>query len=136
MSDPLVLTFGGQDIPFALPMKWVMTIERECGDRSIVTMFEDMNAGIGLTQDEGQARFVGAGSVRIRDVYQIIRCAAIGGGMSPNDAGALVNEYVDGRPYAETVPVAWAILSATILGVRLKKKEGEAASPAPLTEEV
>lgn len=135
MSDPLVLAFGGREIAFALPIKRVLEVERECGDKSIVTMLEEMSAGIGIAKDDGVAKFVGVGAVRIKDVAEIIRCAAIGGGMAPNDAAMLVNEYVDGQPYSETVPVAWAILNATIMGVRLKKKEGEAADPAPSTVE-
>lgn len=134
MSDPLVTTFGGKEVAFSLPMKWVMVVERECGDKSIVTMFQEMDHAEGET-DKGLWVFHFLGAVRVKDVYEVIRCAAIGGGMSPTDAATLVNEYVDGRPYAETVPVAWAILRRTLLGTRLKKKEEEAESPELTTAE-
>lgn len=136
MSDTLQLDFGPGRYTFRLPMARIVECERACGDKSIVTMYEEMSAGIGLSQDEAELpRFFGAGPVRIKDVYEVIRCAAIGGGeaivagelvkVSAPDAARLVTEYVDGRPYAETVPVAWAILNATIMDVRLKKKGPE-----------
>lgn len=138
MSDLLQLDFGDGRYTFFLPMQRIMEIERACGDKSIATMHEEMGASLGIEAATEQARFLGGGPVRIKDVYEIIRCAAIGGGeaevagetvkVSPNDATRLVREYVDGRPYSETVPVAWAILDRTLMGVRLKKK---ADDPAP-----
>lgn len=126
-------------------MARIIEVERLCGEKSIVTMYEEMSAGVGIGRDDGEPRFVGAGAARIKDVYEIIRCAAIGGGeaevggeivsVSASDAARLVAEYVDGRPYAETVPVAWAILHHTIMDARLKKKEGEAESPSPTAVE-
>lgn len=138
MSDTLQLDFGPGRYTFRLPMARIVECERACGDKSIVTMYEEMSAGIGLGQDDSELpRFFGAGPVRIKDVYEVIRCAAIGGGeaeiagetvkVSVTDAARLVGDYVDGRPYSETVPVAWAILNATIMDVRLKKKEPAAA---------
>lgn len=133
MTDALTLDFGPGRYTFRLPMARIIEVERACGDKSIVTMYEEMSAGIGLGAEDGASpRFFGAGAVRIKDVYEVIRCAAIGGGeaeiagealkVSATDAARLVAEYVDGRPYAETVPVAWAILNHTIMDVRLKKK--------------
>jgi hypothetical protein len=122
MSDPLILKFGGQDLPFFLPMKWIVAIEREAGDKSVSTIYEELSQGIGLEKESRDPRYLGVGPVRIKDVFEVIRCAAIGGGMSPNDAATLVADYVDGQPYIETVPVAWAILNHMLMGVRLKKK--------------
>lgn len=138
MSDTLILDFGPGRYAFRLPMARIIEVERLCGDKSIVTIYEELSAGIGIGRDDGQTRFVGAGAVRLKDVYEVIRCAAIGGEeaeiagekqkVSPIDAARLVDEYVaDGAPgrYAEAVPVAWAILHETIMGVRLKKKAEE-----------
>lgn len=110
------LDFGPGRYDFALPMARICEVERLCGDKSIVVMYEEMSAGIGLDRETDAPRFLGVGSARIKDVYEVIRCAAIGGGLSPGEAGDLVREYVDGRPYSETVPVAWAILHDTLLG--------------------
>lgn len=136
--DTLELDFGPGRLVFRLPMKQICEVERLCGEagKSIVTMYEEMSAGIGIGRDDGETRFLGAGPVRIKDVFEVIRCAAIGGGMAPVEASRLVAEYVDGRPYAETVPVAWAILHHTIMDVRPKKKaEGQAESTAPMNAE-
>ena len=136
MSDTAVdLEFGDARYRFWLPMARIVEIERLCGDKSIVTMFDELGASLGLDQMTGEAHFLGGGATRIRDVYEIIRCAAMGGGecerggvtvkVSALDAKRLVDGYVDGRPMAESVPVAWAILNAAIMGVRLKKKAPE-----------
>ncbi|MBB5709349.1 gene transfer agent family protein [Sphingomonas xinjiangensis] len=126
MDTAVTLAFGDGSYTFWLPMARIVEVERLCGDKSIVAMFEEFGAAIGLERDTDVARFMGFGSARIKDVYEVIRCAAIGGGASPIDAKNLVDNYVDGRPYAETVPVAWAILNAAVMGVSLKKKAPEA----------
>lgn len=133
MSDETAidLEFAGQHIHFFLPMAKIIEIERLCGDKSIVSIYESLADGIGLERDTDVARFLGTGAARIKDIAEVIRCAAIGGGMSPNDAGALVRDYVDGRPLAETAPVAWAILHAAVMGVRLKKKAAPQESTSP-----
>ena len=135
------LDFGPGRYGFKLPMARIIEIERACGDKSIVTMYEELSAGVGIERDTGAARFLGTGPIRIKDVYEIIRCAATGGGeaeiagetvkVSPSDAARLVAEYVDGRPYTESVPVAWAILNEALLDVRIKKKADQAGSESP-----
>ena len=117
---------------FWLPMSRVEEVERLCGNKSILEMHDEMGQALGMMPGSDEVRFIGGGAARIRDVYEVIRCAAIGGGecrrgekvekVSPLDAKALVDNYVDGRPLAETIPVAWAILNAAIRGVSLKKK--------------
>lgn len=138
MDTAVNLEFGDATYRFWLPMARIVEIERLCGDKSILTMWEEFGAAVGIQKDDGAAVFLGGGASRIKDVYEVIRCAAIGGGscqcgdetkrVSALDAKALVDNYVDGRPYSETVPVAWAILNAAITGVSLKKKVSE---PAP-----
>lgn len=128
--------FGGEHRLFWLPMPRIIEIERICGDRSIVEIYEGLTAGIGLERETAVPRFMGTGSARIRDIFEVIRCAAIGGGMNPNDASQLVRDYVDGRPLSETAPVAWAILHAAIMGVRLGSKKKEAGESPDLTEKV
>lgn len=135
----LTLDFGDGRYRFFLPMARICEVERVCGDKSIVVMHEEMGAALGIEPATEEVRFLGGGAPRIKDVYEVIRCAAIGGGecerdgrtvpVSAIDAKRLVDDYVDGRPFAETVPVAWAILNAAIMGVRLKKK----AEPKPVT---
>ena len=123
MSDETAvdLEFGDGQYRFWLPMARIVEIERLCGDRSVVTMLDEFSLAMGWT-NEGEPAFAGGGPVRIKDVAEVIRCGAIGGGLAPIEAKRLVETYVDGRPYTETVPIAWAILSAAVWGVRLKKK--------------
>lgn len=136
MSDTaLELDFGDGRYRFFLPMARICEVERLCGDKSIVVMHEQMGAALGMEPESEAVHWLGGGAPRIKDVYEVIRCAAIGGGecqrgeqpekVSPLDAKRLVDDYVDGRPLSETVPVAWAILNAAIMGVRLKKKAAE-----------
>lgn len=136
----ITLDFGPGRYRFWLPMARIVEVERLCGDKSIVLMYEEMSVGLG---GEAEAPvFFGAGPVRIKDVYEVIRCGAIGGNerydgdevrpVSALDAKRLVDDYVDGRPMSETVPVAWAILNAAIMGVTLKKKaQPEPDDPSP-----
>jgi hypothetical protein len=116
-------------------MARIVEIERICGDKSILEMHDQLGQALGMMPGAEDVHFIGGGTARIRDVYEIIRCAAIGGAerrdgettakVGPLDAKHLVDNYVDGRPLAETIPVAWAILDAAIRGVSLKKKAPE-----------
>jgi hypothetical protein len=87
-------------------MARIVEIERNCGDKSIVAMLDEFSLGMGWTAEQ-EPVFAGGGPVRIKDVAEVIRCGAIGGGMAPLEAKRLVDSYVDGRPYSETVPIAW-----------------------------
>lgn len=139
----ITLKFGDGEHQFWLPMASIAEIERRCGDKSILLMHDEMGEALshipqdgseGLSVADSRVFFVGGGAARLRDVYEVIRCGAIGGGASPLDAKTLVDSYVDGRPIAETLPVAWAILNAAIRGVSLKKKEVEpevTSDPSP-----
>ena len=54
---------------------------------------------------------------RVTDIRQTVRIGLIGGGAEPAKALKLVRRYVEGRPWAESVPVARMILLAAIVGV-------------------
>ncbi|TKD50223.1 GTA-gp10 family protein [Sphingomonas baiyangensis] len=135
----ITLDFGRGTYRFWLPMPRIIEIERNCGDTSIVTIYESLSDGIGLDRETDEPRFLGTGPARISHISEVIRCAAIGGGQAeiagevvkvgPLDAQQLVADYVTGRPYTEHAPVAWAILHAAIMGVKLgSKKKAEAES--------
>lgn len=137
METAITLDFGDGTYRFHLPMAQIVEIERLCGDKSIIAMYDEMGMALGIGREDGEPVFVGGGSARIRDVYEVIRCGAIGGRnvvrngqthvVSPLDAKQLADRYVDGRPLGETIPVAWAILNAAIMGVQVKKK----VTPSP-----
>lgn len=136
------LDFGDGRYRFWLPMARIVEVERLCGDKSLLTIHDELGNAMGMDRETGVPMFAGGGQGRIRDIYEVIRCGAVGGNarldgeteakVSPLDAKRLVDTYVDGRPIAETLPVAWSILEAAINGVRLKKKaEADEESPNP-----
>lgn len=65
---------------------------------------------------------------KVDDVREPIRIGLIGGGMTPTQAFGVTKIYVDERPLAESVNVAFAILAAAVVGVpddTLGKPEAE-----------
>jgi hypothetical protein len=54
---------------------------------------------------------------RVTDIRETIRIGLIGGGAKPAEALKLVRRYVEGRPWAESVPFARIILLAALVGV-------------------
>jgi hypothetical protein len=75
---------------------------------------------------------------RVDDCREVIRLGLIGGSLPPPEALTFVRRYVEGRPLAEPIPVATAILKAALFGVPDEapgKSEGEteAAAPPPAT---
>lgn len=136
--------FGDATYRFWLPMARIIEIEANRGGKSIVTMYEELSEGIQYSEGSDDPTFHGLGSAHIADVAEIIRCAAIGGNaridgederpVSPTEAKRLIELYVSGRPMAESVPTAWMILKAAILGVTLKKKAQPEADNLSHTE--
>lgn len=64
------------------------------------------------------------------DLYEIVRLALIGGGMSAVDAMKKATDYVKERPLMESVPIAIEIVSVSLMGpvgevVAAKKKAKE-----------
>lgn len=75
-------------------------------------------------------------SWRIEDLRETVRLGLVGGGTAPGEALKLVARYVDDRPLLEAVPVALAIITASLFPPATAKKDrraGEkpAAEPAP-----
>ena len=149
METGLELDFGDGRYLFALKFPQIIELERKCGrklpdgtilSKSVFQIFEEMTDGIGVGQDDGQARFVGGGQANALDISETIRLGLIGGNsglvdgdaieVGPLTASSLVKSYVHERPLSEGIAVAWAILNAAITGVQLKKKpESEKAQP-------
>lgn len=59
---------------------------------------------------------IGSGSWRVEDISNVVRLGLIGGGMTPADALKKVRMYVEQRPPMENVPLAYAVLQASLLG--------------------
>lgn len=129
MDTAIELAFGDGKYRFWLGMQQITAIE--AGDKSVLKMHDEMGSALGVIPD-GDPVFIGGGDARYKDIVSVIRHGLIGGAkgevdgatvdMSALDATRIVDTFVHGRPIAETLPVAWAVLNAAIMGVRLKKK--------------
>jgi Phage tail tube protein, GTA-gp10 len=102
--------FGDAEYNFCIAPELIVELERKCG------------AGIG-----GLCRRLFAGDFKHADVTETIRLALVGGGMSPQNADALIAAYAVNRPLSEIYPLAVSILEALWFGVA-KKGEGDAAA--------
>jgi hypothetical protein len=71
------------------------------------------------------------GEWRIDDVRETLFLGLIGGGMAPNEAGALIRQWVDSRPLLETIPTAFEVAMAAIAGVDDEAAVGEPRAPDP-----
>jgi hypothetical protein len=87
--------FGDGERDFRITAALIPELERTTG------------AGVG-----GLCRRLFRGDFHAADVSETIRLALIGGGSKPAEAAALVGTYVANRPFAETYPLAVAILEA------------------------
>lgn len=133
MPDTAIdLKFAGGDYRFWLSMREIVQLEKEC-DKSVLEMHDDMIQSIGMDEGGAVVFYGGGGKARFADIRATIRLGLIGGNsgkhadgtegpVGPNTARDLVERFVDIRPIAETLPVAWAVLNAAIMGVDLKKK--------------
>ncbi|MDF1598253.1 gene transfer agent family protein [Mesorhizobium sp. YIM 152430] len=94
-----VAFFGDGERTFALPFPLIEELQRKTG------------VGIGaLFQRMRSLHF------SIADISETIRLALIGGGNDPKEAAALVATYVQTRPLADSIPLAFAILETVWLG--------------------
>ncbi|MDX0230243.1 gene transfer agent family protein [Sinorhizobium meliloti] len=57
-----------------------------------------------------------AGTWRIEDIREVIRCGLIGAGMAPSRAVKLCELYVESRPPMENMVLAQLILNAGLIG--------------------
>lgn len=143
-STSLLMAFGDGRYRFFLPLKAQVEVERLTG-KALGLIYDELCASIGQERDTEVHVYL-PGPARAKDAYEIIRLAAQYGALaevagqqiktSAIDATRLADQYVDGRPYTEFMPVAWAILQATLTGIKLEtpKKKGRARRTKPLSE--
>lgn len=144
-QSDVLLEFGGGRYRFYLPLKAEVEVERLCGNTPLSVLYEDMESSTGINQETGALVYIPGGRARRHHAQHIIRMAAQYGGeaeingevvkVSAIDAARLVEQYVEGRPFEEVVPTAWAILHGTLTGISLKKKDEAGASMNVSTEE-
>lgn len=80
---------------------------------------------------------------RVGDISHTIRLGLIGGGQKPEDALKLVRNYVESRPPAENVMLAYAILAAGVQGAPDEapgeaegEEKGESSTTSPTESSV
>lgn len=144
MPDTAVdIEFAGGKYRFWLPMPQVTAIERgpaahkhEGYPRSILSMYDEIGAGLGLAGDV--PIYMGGGNALVGDVRNIILQGLIGGAsgvidgeeqpVGPNVAARLVEDFVfPARPLVEGMNIAWTILHAAITGIALDQKKSQDA---------
>ncbi|MCX5478450.1 gene transfer agent family protein [Kaistia geumhonensis] len=112
-SGAIEIAWNGGTHSFRLAIRQWVELQEECG----------------IGPPELLSR-LGGSRWRVQDVRQPIRLGLVGGGMKPADANILVARYVDERPLIEAVPVAQAIVLASLVGVPDEPVGKEAAAGA------
>lgn len=140
----VLLAFGDGRYRFYLSLKAESEVERLCGNTPLGVIYEDMESSVGENRETGEIVYIPGGRARRHHAQHVIRIAAQYGGeaeiagevvkVSAIDATRLVENYVEGRPFDEVIPTAWAILQATLTGINLKKKDEPAESTSASTE--
>lgn len=138
----IVLQFGDGRYRFFLPIKAEIEIERLCGGVPLGEIYDELSSSVLLNISTGDAVYSAGKRARRHHARHVIRLAAQYGGeaeiggetvsISAIDATRLVENYVDGRTNDETVPVAWAILHATLTSVDLKKNNAVAENTSAI----
>jgi len=100
--------FGDRERDFALTPEMITELERVTG------------RGIG-----GLCRAMFAGDFHHAEIVHTVRLGLIGGGVSPEEAGALVAAFAHPRPLSETYPLAVAILETLWFGSSETKRDRE-----------
>lgn len=110
------LEFGDGEYSFRLRMAQLIELDEktEVGPQRMLLDFSDCNG-------------------RVPWVREIIRLGLIGGGLKPTEANALVKNYVDQRPFMESVLHAQAILSAAVVGFPEDAPTEKSQAPAETT---
>jgi len=71
---------------------------------------------------------IATGRFDARDVWQVIRLALVGGGMSPVEAKRLMDDHFDAHPYLQHAELAGDILTALMTGIESSGRS-DAAEP-------
>lgn len=135
------IAFGDGTYRVWLPLPQAIELERKCGltdregrtwPKSLFTIYEELGTGF-VRDDAGELAFIGGGAALARDANEVIRLGLIGGNNGPDEgqgtevgpirAGRLVDLYgFPARPLSEVTAIAWKILHAAIVGIRVEKK--------------
>jgi len=118
-NGEVTLTWGDGEHKFNVAkLRCVLELEEKCG--------------VGIAEVYYR---IAQGKWHFNDIRETLRLGLIGAGTDPSKALALVNRYVDDRPFAENVLPAQAVIMAAMVGVPgdnpEKKAEAERTTDAP-----
>lgn len=117
--------FAAEDRKFFLPMARIVAAEREMGGISIFEVFSQLGSSLGAIGDE--VVLAGPSPATLKQCHTIIMNGLIGGGTDELEAKQLIETYCyPARPAIRDMALTWRILSATIYGIELKKKDDPA----------
>lgn len=112
----IVVAWGdGEKVFDVQPLRWLRELETKTG----VGVFELL-------------MLLRSGKWKVDQLRHVVRTGLLGGGMTDQEANALLSTQFDNRPIMESVPLATAILAAGLYGGSepTKKDEAEASAPA------
>lgn len=139
MQTSLTIAFADGEYVFRLGLKQINEIQQRCGV-GIGAVFARIAKGRYFQKTASGEVAIGdpmQAEYRIEDLTAVIRQGLIGGGrgivegvdvtVSPERAGQLIDNYVlaDGRPLEDAWTLAYAILTATIVGYEAADAKSE-----------
>lgn len=149
-AGDIELDFAGETRRFRIAIGEIRKIQEKCdaGPGEIAQRLAPFLA-YAAARAEARARGVeppslmaalmtsGVGNWRVDDVREPILQGLIGAGMEPGPATRLVRGWVEERPLAESIPIAFAVMMAAIAGAEDEQPAGEpqgeagASRPSP-----
>ena len=119
-SAEIFLDLGVEERKFRLtPVRWEKVQEAcDAGPPEIARRLAAMAVMPKGYNPVQMAAAGGLGSWRIQDVKAPLVQGLIGGGMKDEDAGRLVRELLEERPLIDFVPIALAVVMASIVGAK------------------
>ena len=94
-----IMPFADGQFLFRLPMEWMKELEEKCG------------AGFGVILQRILYQQHSA-----TEIYEIVRCGLIGGGMPATEAKTKCDRYIIGQPVEDALTLATAIICGAAYG--------------------
>lgn len=126
------LELGGEERVFRLAIGQWRNIQEKCDAGPAEILARLAPAFNAARQGFTAQQIIAAGYLgtwRIDDIREVIFQGLLGAGASAKEAVDLVRTWVEDRPFIESLPVAYEIVLASVIGAEDEKAVGE--SPAP-----
>ena len=136
-NGEITLAWGDEDRTFRLGIGEWEKVQEKCdaGPAEILArlapIFSATEAGLSLKQIISAGYL---GTWRVQDIREPLYRGLLGGGLDPTKAGRVIRDLVDERPFIESVPIAYQVVLASILGAEdepVGERTGEEAVTSP-----